>query len=125
MLEYQGPQSALDRDTPLENYVADQRLIRCYDYRTFLFFLTRANNGETLLPHNACERVFMEALVNTSKSVERRSEFRGVDKEVNSFRGPQCLPHRDNVQRLHFRPGRAVTAQGTRGQVGLSRVPPR
>ena len=57
-----------------------------------------------LLPHEATERQFMEALAETSLHMQRCHCVRAARFRAFEYRGPQCLPHRDDAELLAFEP---------------------
>ena len=62
------------------------------------------NDGVELLPHEATERQFMNALAETSLDMQRSHCVRADKFRAFEYRGPQCLPQRDEVDRLAFEP---------------------
>ena len=57
-----------------------------------------------LLPHEATERQFMEALAETSLHMQRCHCVRAARFRAFEYRGPQCLPQRDEADLLAFEP---------------------
>ena len=70
----------------------------------FLKKLTLINNGTELLPSEATERQFMDALAETSFDMQGKNCVRASKFRIFEYRGPQCLPHRNDLERLAFEP---------------------
>ena len=104
----QGPVSCTERDSDEACYNGSAKACKYYSRQVFLQQLARLNHGEALLPHAATERQFMEALAETSLHMQRCHCVRASKFQVYEYRGPQCLPHRDDVSRLMFEPRHAM-----------------
>ena len=101
---FQGPQSLDERHSPKANYNAGYRKHKYYSKKVFEKQLVRVNGGRPLLPHQATERQFVEALKETSERMHCTHYIRHAARARFQFRGPQCMPHRDDLERFCFEP---------------------
>ena len=100
----QGPVTHEERNDDKARYNGDARACKYYSRQVFLQQLSRLRGGEPLQPHEATEREFMEALAATFLQMQRCHCVRAARFQVFEYRGPQCLPHRDDMTRLLFEP---------------------
>ena len=101
---FQCPQSLADRATVKESYNASYQKHKYYSRKVFDAVLADNNHGRPLLPHAASERQFVEALRETSERMHSTHYIRNATNTRFQFRGPQCMPDRDDIERLSFEP---------------------
>ena len=104
----QGPSSSAERNTDKARYNGNAKACKYYSRQVFIQQLTKLNENKSLQPHEATERQFMKALAETSLQMQRCHCVRASKFQVFEYRGPQCLPHRDDVSRLVFEPQEEV-----------------
>ena len=104
MEPFQGPQSLADRGSAKENYNASCQKHKFYSRKVFDAALADQNEGRPLLPHAATEKQFVDALRVTSDRMHSTHYIRNAANARFQFRGPQCMPHRDDIERLGFEP---------------------
>ena len=94
---HKGPQSVRERYDEKAKYNASYRRHKYYSRKVFDKQLARVNGDRPLLPHQATERQFVEALRFTSKRMHCTHYIRHAAVDRFQYRGPQCMPHRDNL----------------------------
>ena len=103
--EHKGPTTVDERsDSSKVNYCGAPKTLKYYSKQMFLKKLTLINNGTELLPSEATERQFMDALAETSLDMQGKNCVRASKFRIFEYRGPQCLPHRNDLERLAFEP---------------------
>ena len=117
----QGPQSLADRGSAKEDYNASCQKHKFYSRKVFDAALADQNEGRPLLPHAATEKQFVDALRETSNRMHSTHYIRNAANARFQFRGPQCMPHRDDIERLSFEPSalretESGTAPGTNSE---------
>ena len=108
--EDQGPVDVGERRSEKAMYTGGARRFKFYSYRVFCVELQSLQRDVT--PQTASERQFMEALRLSSARLSNHLAVRNMPESF-TYRGPQSVAHRVDLERLLFEP-RQVHPVGVR-----------